>query len=212
MNYLKHYTELIRKAKLKDYKNIYTEKHHIIPKCVGGKNTRDNIVRLSAKEHYIAHLLLVKIYSQNPSLIRAVHMMMISKHKDVTIKNSKTFGWLREKFIKNLQYTQTGIKNTQYGTIWITNGIQNKKIKSTDIIPSTWYRGMINFNKGRPLRSVDPTEYKMLVLQDLGMHGIHGKRKILLQCPFCKNTIILCAFSQATKSKECCADCKKHRR
>lgn len=36
----------------------------------------------------------------------------------------------------------TGIKNSQYGTMWITNGNENKKIKKeVDIIPEGWYKG-----------------------------------------------------------------------
>lgn len=42
-------------------KQIYTEKHHIIPKCMGGPNKKDNIVRLTAKEHFICHWILTKI-------------------------------------------------------------------------------------------------------------------------------------------------------
>ena len=37
----------------------------------------------------------------------------------------------------------TGEKNSQYGTIWITNGIENKKLRKDSIIPSGWYRGRI---------------------------------------------------------------------
>jgi hypothetical protein len=38
----------------------YTEKHHVIPKSLGGLNTKDNLVRLTAREHYVAHLCLVR--------------------------------------------------------------------------------------------------------------------------------------------------------
>lgn len=38
---------------------------------------------------------------------------------------------------------QTGSNNSQYGTCWITNGIENKKIKKIDLIPEGWYNGRI---------------------------------------------------------------------
>ena len=38
----------------------YTEDHHIIPTCLGGANNPPNIIRLTAREHYIAHLCLVR--------------------------------------------------------------------------------------------------------------------------------------------------------
>jgi len=36
---------------------------------------------------------------------------------------------------------QKGENNSQFGTCWITNGIENKKIKKTDIIPNGWEYG-----------------------------------------------------------------------
>jgi hypothetical protein len=39
---------------------IYCEVHHILPISLGGTNENINLVKLTAKEHYIAHLLLTK--------------------------------------------------------------------------------------------------------------------------------------------------------
>lgn len=39
----------------------YTEKHHIIPRSMGGDDVAENLVKLTAKEHFVAHLLLVKM-------------------------------------------------------------------------------------------------------------------------------------------------------
>lgn len=41
--------------------NQYTETHHIIPKSIGGSNDSNNLVELTAKEHYVCHMLLVKM-------------------------------------------------------------------------------------------------------------------------------------------------------
>lgn len=35
----------------------------------------------------------------------------------------------------------SGAKNSQYGSMWITNGIENKKIKAIDTIPEGFYKG-----------------------------------------------------------------------
>lgn len=45
--------------------NMYTENHHIIPKSLGGTNVESNLVRLSAREHFICHLLLIKMVTGN---------------------------------------------------------------------------------------------------------------------------------------------------
>lgn len=48
---------------------------------------------------------------------------------------------------KNSRHQQ-GMNNSQYGTIWITNGKENKKISSLDSVPEGWYKGR-TVNKGR---------------------------------------------------------------
>lgn len=39
-------------------KNFYQEKHHIVPKTMGGSNDKENLIYLYAQEHYYAHKLL----------------------------------------------------------------------------------------------------------------------------------------------------------
>lgn len=60
------YEELIEKCK--DYNPIYGQKHHIIPKSVGGPNTKDNIIRLSWLTHYYAHKLLAEENPDNKNI------------------------------------------------------------------------------------------------------------------------------------------------
>ena len=59
MNYLKVYCNLIRKAENRTPPEGYTEKHHVFPISIYGKNKR--IVILTGREHYIAHFLLYKV-------------------------------------------------------------------------------------------------------------------------------------------------------
>jgi len=60
--YTNCYISLIAQAQARELPaGTYTEKHHIIPKCMGGADTSDNLVKLTAKEHYIAHLLLTRM-------------------------------------------------------------------------------------------------------------------------------------------------------
>ena len=55
--YTKWYFNIINRAKSRVLGG-YTEKHHIIPRSLGGSDDLDNLVKLTAKEHYIVHLLL----------------------------------------------------------------------------------------------------------------------------------------------------------
>ena len=40
MNYQKIYDSLIERARQRELKNVYFEKHHVIPKCMGGSNIK----------------------------------------------------------------------------------------------------------------------------------------------------------------------------
>ncbi len=53
---------------------VYYENHHIIPRCIGGKDDEDNLVLLTAKEHYICHKLLTFIYHDH-KIYHAFHFM-----------------------------------------------------------------------------------------------------------------------------------------
>ena len=53
----------------------------------------------------------------------------------------------KEKIGKTNSINQKGVKNSQFGTMWITNGTDNKKIKKDSCIPLGWYKGRITKNK-----------------------------------------------------------------
>jgi hypothetical protein len=78
MNYLKVYCNLIRKAENRTPPESYTEKHHTFPKSIFGKNTR--LVVLTAREHYVAHALLEKVYIKRYGLKDKRTIKMICAH------------------------------------------------------------------------------------------------------------------------------------
>ena len=102
MNYKKIYNNIIERAKNRIMEG-YTEIHHIIPKCIGGTNNVDNLVSLTAEEHYIAHLLLVKIYPKSKSLWYAANMM--------ANKNNKMYAWTRKKHAKIVSEDKSGFRH-----------------------------------------------------------------------------------------------------
>jgi hypothetical protein len=88
MNYLKVYCNLIRKAENRTSPEGYTEKHHVFPKSIFGKN--DRIVVLTTREHYIAHVLLEKIFirrygkkDQRTIKMNYAHMFMVGDRDKV---------------------------------------------------------------------------------------------------------------------------------
>lgn len=68
--YKKWYLELCFSRQNRKNQSGYTEKHHIIPKSMGGSNEIFNITRLTNREHFVAHLLLLKIVNSKKDLYR----------------------------------------------------------------------------------------------------------------------------------------------
>jgi len=68
MDYKKHYTHLIEsRINRTPINGEYYEAHHIVPKCWGGTNKKQNLILLTAREHYIAHWLLYRMRPHSQS-------------------------------------------------------------------------------------------------------------------------------------------------
>lgn len=104
MDYKKHYNLLIQKAIKRPIIKDYGEIHHIIPRCMGGSNEKDNLVKLTAREHFIAHLLLAKEYGGK--LWAAVNRMLNSN-----VHNSRDYEFIRKQYSKSI----TGEGNPRFG-------------------------------------------------------------------------------------------------
>lgn len=121
MDYKKHYDMLIERALVRDLEG-YAEKHHIIPRCMGGSDDIANIAKLTPEEHFLAHQLLVKIHPTNHKLILAVRWMTWGTDK--VRRNNKMYGWIKRK-IQSVGLTEEhkqkiseavkGEKNHRYG-------------------------------------------------------------------------------------------------
>ena len=61
----------------------YAEQHHIVPKSLGGTNIAENLVKLTAREHYVAHLCLVKFTTgqDRQKMLNAVRLMSSSTNR-----------------------------------------------------------------------------------------------------------------------------------
>lgn len=105
MNYQLHYSRLIERAKTRQL-DCYVERHHIIPRCMGGTDSKDNLVKLTPEEHFLAHQLLVKIYPNNNKLVFAATCMTRNSNGKRT--DNKLYGWIRRRLSKAVSIQQTG--------------------------------------------------------------------------------------------------------
>lgn len=113
MNYQKTYQNLIEKARNRTIVDEYTELHHIIPKCMNGDNSPSNLVRLTAREHFIAHALLYRIYKTSKLAHAWFSMLRIGNGQKRNF-TSRQYEKAKEAHVNALK-KQVGIKNNFYG-------------------------------------------------------------------------------------------------
>ena len=155
MNYQKLYYSIIEKRK-ESIPSGYTEIHHIIPRCLGGTDDKDNLVKLSAKEHFMCHLLLTKMYEYGTieyyKMCNAFLMMLVTSkdHQNNRYITSRKYEKLKVSFSERMSTLQSGKNNSQHGTMWIYNKElqQCKKVPKDSELESGWYKGrVLNWNK-----------------------------------------------------------------
>lgn len=80
MDYVKQYTNLIDKHGVVSKPSVgYHERHHILPRCMGGKDNYDNLIYLSARCHLLAHWMLMKAFPEEKGLKVAYSTMCSRK-------------------------------------------------------------------------------------------------------------------------------------
>jgi hypothetical protein len=105
--YTKWYFNIIRNA---NPTTSYVEKHHIIPRCIGGSDHRENIVSLTAREHFVCHLLLTKMTTGK---VKQAMCWAVGKFVQVNKNQQRNFtSWEYQKIRENISFARTGKKHS----------------------------------------------------------------------------------------------------
>lgn len=126
MNYIKIYNRLICNAKNESRQKgseVYYENHHILPRCLEGTDEKDNLVLLTAREHFIAHWLLIKIHPDNFKLIYALNSFALS-NQGRRGGRSHLYKYARELYIRALKHNdewKRKMAKSLSELIWIKN-------------------------------------------------------------------------------------------
>ena len=114
--------------------NGYTEKHHIIPKSLGGSNSKDNLVALTAREHFICHLLLTRMtQGQNKKKMILAVFYLTGKGKatrDNRIKVSRLYENLKIQLSNIISEQKKGCKQPPRSEIAKQNYSKSKTGKN----------------------------------------------------------------------------------
>ena len=178
------YYSIISNAKSRTLpEDTYTEKHHIIPKSLGGSNAKDNLVVLTAREHFICHWLLTKMLlgDLQSKMVYALIRIASSPYGDRKLTPKKF------EIIKSMRRTHTaetkakiskasaGENNAMYGQAAWSKGLTketSQKIKETAEKNS----GRVAWNKG--IGHSSETKQKMSASQKGRTFSEEHKKKL----------------------------------
>lgn len=111
MDYKNIYEKIIEKARsenrVKEF-DIYYENHHILPRCMNGSNDCENLVLLTAKEHFICHKILPEIYPNEVGLKIAAFFISYKtlEQRDYRVSASE-YERLRIEYINSRDFSHT---------------------------------------------------------------------------------------------------------
>ena len=195
--YSKCYYSIVARAKSRTIdSNIYTEKHHIIPKSCGGSNLKDNLVKLTAREHFVCHLLLPKMLtgSFRHKMVHALWRMCNSLNAGYKI-NARTYKSGKEQHswvMSNVGHTgqfQMGRPTWNKGvprTIEVKEAISKantgmKTGRTSDTFTNEWKQKISNSKKGKPTWN-NGVSYSEDTKQLMSAKAKNREKKTCLHC------------------------------
>jgi hypothetical protein len=192
--YSKIYFSIIEKAKSRKLLE-YKEKHHIVPKSLGGSDFKDNLVELTFREHFICHRLLVKMTDglNKRKMIYGLWAMSMSNNNQKRYRiNSRTF----EKIKNDRIQSQIGIalseerkKNIQKSLL---GKVQSQETRNKRSKSRTGFRNTIETKikmsesaKIRWANNIDDSERKQKIKEARSKQVIVT---VQVTCPHCGKT------------------------
>lgn len=200
------YTAIVQRGKSRIL-DEYSETHHIIPKSLGGTDDKDNLVKLTAREHFICHWLLTKMYKDESryKMINALYIMQGQSTYQKRYKTkitSRVYKVLREEYALYISKMNkgriqppeekakqkaaiTGRKRGSFSEEWRGNLSKNHKSKNPEYI--TAHSEETKKRIGEKLRGKKQDPVKVAARAET-QRSLNMKREKLL-CPYCNQLI-----------------------
>lgn len=118
--YTKIYFNIIKNAQSRPEISGYVENHHIIPKSLGGSNDKENLIKLTAREHFLCHWLLTKMVLSTTDQYKVykaflcMSYLVNSNHQRYKIYG-RTFENMRKNYSIVFSEQMKGVNNPMYG-------------------------------------------------------------------------------------------------
>ena len=173
MNYQKIYNQIIERAKNRQLEG-YKEKHHILPKCLGGDNKKENLVELTAREHFLCHMLLCEIYPNEIKLRQALWLMS----SNPKYKNTKISSQMYEHIKSNFKHTEESKQKMRQPRPGLGEKISKAKTGKKQPNISKSKLGKPTNKKGKPDGPKHTDESKKKISEKILSKGKNRNKKI----------------------------------
>ena len=164
--YYTWYQELVEKAKDRNWSKetapCYTEIHHIVPRSLRGTDNLDNLVTLTAREHYIAHRLLAKFTTGDAKIkmnMALFCMITLNYSKSVIQNKSKLYEKIKNEYaemVKGKNHFNYGLTRSEE-----TKGLIRQK-RALQVMPKEIYKLRSEKVKGQVWMNDGKKSYRIL--------------------------------------------------
>lgn len=116
MDYERIYREFIADRRLRE-SNLtgYSERHHILPRSMGGGDEPENLISLTAEDHFFAHLVLAKWLKTMAAWGAVIVMHERGSRCELFKRQARLrYGWARRRYGRFCAEERVGAANPNY--------------------------------------------------------------------------------------------------
>lgn len=203
--YTRWYTQITNRARDRII-DSYTETHHIKPRSLGGTNDANNLVDLTAREHFICHWLLTKMYAGEAKgkMINALWMMQSKNNyqdRYQTKITSRVYESLRQDYARYISErnkgriqpiaekskqiaAQTGRKRAPFSEAWLANMSKSKQGKN-----NPRYGAKVSESTRKKMRAKAIGRKQSAETIAKKVAATRGKKREKICCPHCQQMV-----------------------
>jgi NUMOD3 motif len=134
MNYLSIYNSIMQQARNRTLSHGF-ERHHVIPKSLGGANNLSNLVQLTLREHFVAHKLLTRIHTGSAQKkMWFAYYRLCNRHQNTNSRLYKQAKLQSKKYLSEIHAGKTisNAHKTRLSNLFTGSGNPNYNKKHTD--------------------------------------------------------------------------------
>lgn len=140
MNYERIYNQLCERSLTRKWQRFTYEKHHIIPKSLGGSDAKSNLAILTPREHALAHLLLVRFLTgeHKAKMVYALKTMIGYRNSNRQQLSTRQYDVLRNAYQTQAQCPEyKAMKSANAAKQWTPE----RRAKQAEITKKQWVTG-----------------------------------------------------------------------